>query len=165
MIVEDDDVAVSNLLEELPQHRRGEADQVKRILLMKHSVRVYYRHDGTIGWSKVDRDAEDTEAATRGIIWSMITTVLLGRASPEVVFQGRTARHRDGKCRAIQVPPRGDDGSSIVPRLVPRRWHALRARRDLSICSTYRTIPRSVPIEYAPAVCVPVLYLIIPTVK
>ena len=75
-MIGNDDLAMPILLEELLRHRRGrrvqEADQVKRILLSEHSIRVYYRRDGTFGWSKVDREASDIEGAS-GIVWSMAT--------------------------------------------------------------------------------------------
>jgi hypothetical protein len=50
----------------------NEADQVKKILLSEHSVRVFYRRDGTIGWSKVDWEASNIDAV-RGVVWSMVT--------------------------------------------------------------------------------------------
>lgn len=80
-MIEDEDVAVSILLKELLQHRGErrvkEADQVKAILLDKHSVRVYYRRDGTIGWSKVTHDISDTMVVKR-VVWSMVPAVALG---------------------------------------------------------------------------------------
>jgi hypothetical protein len=50
----------------------NKADQVKKILLSEHLVRVFYRRDGTIGWSKVDWEASDINAV-REVVWLMVT--------------------------------------------------------------------------------------------
>ncbi|KAL3764995.1 hypothetical protein ACHAW5_001845 [Stephanodiscus triporus] len=107
-MIEKEDAALSILLEELLEHRRGgrakEADQVKKILLCEHSVRVYYRRDGTIGWSKVAQEAGDTEVGRR-IVWSIAT----------VVGQGKDDKHRNA---GAKPSPQSGSLSRDIPLVV-----------------------------------------------
>jgi len=64
---------ISSIVDELLQFRTErrvkDADNLKRILLSKHSVQVFYRRDGTIGWSKVREDAKST---SKRVVWSLV---------------------------------------------------------------------------------------------
>jgi hypothetical protein len=75
----EDTVYIPTLVNQLLEHRRNrqikEADQVKSILLHEHSVQVYYRRDGTIGWSKINKDFCGTPIfAKKRIVWSMVSS-------------------------------------------------------------------------------------------
>ena len=74
----EDTVCIPNLVNQLLEYRRNrqikEADQVKTTLLHEHSVQVYYRRDGTIGWSKINKDYCDTPTFAKRIIWSMVSS-------------------------------------------------------------------------------------------
>jgi len=68
-----DDNAIESIVQEIfhfRQYRRvEEADQLKRKLLNQHSVRVFYRRDGTIGWTKVDANVKPTKKIVE---WSIV---------------------------------------------------------------------------------------------
>ena len=75
----EDTVCIPTLVNQLLEHRRNrqikEADQVKSILLHEHSVQVYYRRDGTIGWSKINKGFCGTPTfAKKRIVWSMVSS-------------------------------------------------------------------------------------------
>ncbi|KAL3760064.1 hypothetical protein ACHAWU_006612 [Discostella pseudostelligera] len=74
-----DDVSV--LLKELLEHRKErrvkEADIIKKTLWNKHSIQVFYRRDGTIGWNKVSSQCgeETVPAAVKRVGWSNVMNV------------------------------------------------------------------------------------------
>eukprot|EP00584_Thalassiosira_punctigera_P004968 CAMPEP_0172530386 /NCGR_PEP_ID=MMETSP1067-20121228/4134_1 /TAXON_ID=265564 ORGANISM="Thalassiosira punctigera, Strain Tpunct2005C2" /NCGR_SAMPLE_ID=MMETSP1067 /ASSEMBLY_ACC=CAM_ASM_000444 /LENGTH=375 /DNA_ID=CAMNT_0013314579 /DNA_START=145 /DNA_END=1272 /DNA_ORIENTATION=- len=77
----------------LRQDRRvKEADRLKRVLLQRHSVQVFYRRDGTVGWSVVDEEAKPTKES---VAWSMVD---VGR----------------GEHRADESPPSCEDVPLVI---------------------------------------------------
>lgn len=74
-----EDIVISTLVNKLFEHRRNrqvkEADKVKSILLHEHLVQVYYRRDGTIGWSNIGTNYSGAKFAKKIIVWSMVSSV------------------------------------------------------------------------------------------
>ena len=76
------DDGVSILLKELLEHRKKrqvkEADTIKMILWNVHSIQVFYRRDGTIGWKKVlvlEGEKAETSLPAKKIVWSNVLHV------------------------------------------------------------------------------------------
>jgi len=67
----DDEVEflVQELLQLRIDRRVKEADRLKSLLLNRHSIQVFYRRDGTIGWAKV---SEKKKAAEKKFVWSLM---------------------------------------------------------------------------------------------
>jgi hypothetical protein len=62
---------IDKLLECRRDRRVKDADNLKRVLQNDHSVQVFYRRDGSIGWSKVVNQP-DTKLPTEKIAWSEV---------------------------------------------------------------------------------------------
>ena len=78
-IIEHPDNDVSILLKELLLHRKErrvkEADAIRKTLLTKHSIQVFYRRDGTIGWNKVFGARAGIAPAVKRVSWSNVLNV------------------------------------------------------------------------------------------
>ena len=97
-----DDHEIKVLIDQLFHHRKAkrlkEADQLKKQLLDQHSVQVFYRRNGSIGWRFISKDEEGNVNAFshrdngKRVLWSLVPP------------PPRSSSSSDNKCQSDGIP-------------------------------------------------------------